>query len=205
MANMDLRSRARAAAPALAAAVALAGLTWLAVLTLLPPLAGMEAPVDRLILALKCICVAILLTFVTGIEAVSHERLLSAAFDPISGQESHRLRVNSRYLQNTLEQLMLFIPGLMMLAVFSDSGGAMRRVIAATLVWLIARGAFWVGYHLSPRHRVAGLVGMLQSILILIYLSARIGNDVAGLLGATALPGLFIVAEIVIFSEVSRR
>lgn len=39
--------------------------------------------------------------------AVTHERLLTSPFDPLRGAVPHRLKVNLRYLQNTLEQLVL--------------------------------------------------------------------------------------------------
>jgi hypothetical protein len=83
---------------------------WLATYFGLPPLAGMEETLARLVFALKCSCIAILFCFLTGIEAVAHERLRSPAIDPLSGYETLRMTINLRYLQNTLEQLMLFIP-----------------------------------------------------------------------------------------------
>jgi hypothetical protein len=110
---------------------------WLGIDQLLPPLTGMEDPSSRLIFALKCCCVAVLLCFFTGIEAVSHERLNSPAIDPLSGYESDRMRVNLRYLQHTLEQLILFIPGLLVLSTYCSDGRSMRAVVATTVVWMI--------------------------------------------------------------------
>src|SRR6185437_11105717 len=56
----------------IALAFAVSVMLWLAIYFLLPPLAGMEAPLARLVFALKCGCVAILFAFVLGIEAVAH-------------------------------------------------------------------------------------------------------------------------------------
>jgi hypothetical protein len=95
----------------LAAPVTLA--LWLGTYHLLPPLAGMDDPLARLFFALNCCCVAILLCFVTGIEAVAHERLRSPAIDPLADHETLRLKINLRYLQHTLEQLLVFVPGLL--------------------------------------------------------------------------------------------
>ncbi|WP_158940696.1 hypothetical protein [Burkholderia sp. S171] len=89
---------------------------WLGVYYFLPPLGGMDDLPARFVLALKCCCIAILFCFRTGIEAVAHERLRSPAIDPLSGYETRRLTMNLRYLQNTLEQLILFVPGLFALA-----------------------------------------------------------------------------------------
>ena len=68
-------------------------------------LPGMDSLGARMLLTLKCCCAAVLFCLVTGIEAVAHERLTSPAFDPLVGFETRRLRVNQRYLQNTLEQI----------------------------------------------------------------------------------------------------
>src|SRR5205823_7322680 len=81
---------------------------WLATYFGLPPLVGMEDVTARLVLALKCCCLATLFCLVMGIEAVAHERLGSPAIDPLSGYETRRMRINLRYLQNTLEQLAIF-------------------------------------------------------------------------------------------------
>jgi hypothetical protein len=157
---------------------------WFVVREALPPLAGMVDPLARLIFGLQCCCVAILFCFATGIEAVSHERLNSAGIDPLSGYQSRRMTINLRYLQHTLEQLMLFIPGLLMLALCCRDGGAMRAVVATTVVWIVTRGAFWIGYHYGSPWRVLGLGGMVQSLIVLLYVSSRFGFDIAGPVGA---------------------
>lgn len=159
---------------------------WLTLDRLLPPIAGMEDPTARLIFALKCCCVAILLCFFSGIEAVAHERLTSAAIDPLAGQESRRMKINLHYLQNTLEQLLLFVPGLLGLSSYCSDGRSMRAVVATTVVWMLSRGAFWIGYHRGPQYRSAGLTGMVQSMIVLAYVSSRFGYDIAGLGGALA-------------------
>jgi hypothetical protein len=120
---------------------------WLGVYYFMPPLGGMEEPLARFVFALKCCCFAILFCFVTGIEAVAHERLRSPAIDPLSGYETRRLTINLRYLQNTLEQLVLFVPGLFALAFYCDDGRSMHAVVATTVVWIATRFAFWIGYH----------------------------------------------------------
>jgi len=56
---------------------------WLAVYTLLPPLPGMADPFARLVFAINCCCVTILLCFLTGIIAVSKEGFQSAGIDAL--------------------------------------------------------------------------------------------------------------------------
>ena len=177
---------------------------WLAVYHLLPPIEGMAEPVDRLMFAFGCGCVAILLCFVTAIEAVAHERLFSSAIDPLAGAESPRMIVNLRYLQNTLEQLMLFVPGLLALAWYSADGRSMRAVVATTAVWIVARFVFWIGYHRAQRFRAPGLVGMAQSIAVLLYVCVRFANDVAGWPGAAAVVALFAGIEAYLFLVLRR-
>ena len=159
---------------------------WLGIYYFMPPLNGMEEPLARLVLALKCCCFAILFCFLTGIEAVAHERLRSPAIDPLSGYETRRLTINLRYLQHTLEQLVLFVPGLFALAFYCDNGRSMRAVVATTVVWIATRFAFWIGYHYGSQHRAIGAPGMMQSMLVLLYVCARIGYEIAGPAGAVA-------------------
>ena len=171
---------------------------WLGVYYFLPPLGGMEELLARLVFALKCCSFAILFCFVTGIEAVAHERLRSPAIDPLSGYETRRLKINLRYLQNTLEQLVLFVPGLFALAFYCGDGHSMRAVAATTVVWIFARFAFWIGYHYGSQHRAIGAPGMMQSMLILLYVCARIGHEIAGPVGAIAPLVIFGCVEAVL-------
>ena len=162
------------------------------------PLSDLPDVFDRVMFALKWSGVAILLTFLTGIEAVSHERLVTEAFDPLAGKETKSILVNLRYLQNTLEQLMLFVPGLLLLAAYAEPANAAQSVSAAALVWILARFAFWIGYRQGPQYRIAGLVGMAQSMIILLYVSARFGYELGGVWGASVPLILFALAETVL-------
>ncbi|MGI9024163.1 MAG: hypothetical protein ACR2GP_00990 [Burkholderiaceae bacterium] len=66
---------------------------------------------------------------------------------------------------------------------------------------------FWIGYHRGAQYRGAGLVGMVQSMLVLLYVCARFGYDTAGIAGAAALLVLFGVMEacLVYMSRASSR
>jgi len=172
---------------------------WLGIYHWLPPLAGMDDPLARLCLAIRCCCVAILLCFVTGIEAVAHERLRSPAINPLAGHETQRLRINLRYLQHTLEQLMVFVPGLLGLAFYCSDGTTMRAVVATTVTWIVGRAGFWIGYHCGALYRAIGAPGMAQSMIVLLYVCARFGNDVAGPAGAIAPLVLFGAIEAYLF------
>jgi hypothetical protein len=159
----------------------------------------------RLGFAIKCCCVAVLLCLLAGIEAVSHERLQTDAFDPLGGHESPRMKINLRYLQNTLEQAILFVVGLLGLAIYCPDGNAMRAVVATTAVWILSRYAFWLGYHQGPLWRVIGLVGMPQSMLVLLYVSSRFGYELGGVAGALVPVAIFGFIEIVLVMKTRDR
>lgn len=174
-------------------------LLWLGVDRLMPPLAGMETSGERMLFALKCLCLAVLFCLVTGVEAVAHERLSSPAFDPLSGFETRRMRINQRYLQNTLEQIVVFSAALFGLAAYCPTGSDMRAVVATTLVWILARGAFWIGYHHSAAMRGLGAPGAALSMIVLLYVVGRFGFDLAGPIGAVAPVALFLAIEAYLF------
>ena len=121
MSGTDWREQRKAGIAAIGVSGLAGAALWFAVDRLLPPLAGMEDLSARMLVALKCCCIAALFCLFGGVEAVAHERLQSAAFDPLAGQETTRLRVNKQYLQNTLEQFVLFGGGLV------RTGGVQRK------------------------------------------------------------------------------
>lgn len=195
----DWRGQRRSAIAAIAGASLVALLLWLAIRFGAPPVAGVEPLGARMLFTLKCVCAATLFTLVAGVEAVAHERLQSPAFDPLAGHEPRRLRVNQRYLQNTLEQLAVFAVGLFGLAAYSPGGDAMRAVEATTIVWILARFAFWIGYHRSAALRGLGAPGMILSLLVLVYVVARFAFELTGAIGAAAAVGAFLLIEAVLF------
>jgi hypothetical protein len=189
----------RAGMTAIAAAMPVALLLWLGIAYLAPPLAGMDTLGGRMLFTLKCCCLAVLFCLVTGVEAVAHERLSSPAFDPLSGFGTRRLRVNQRYLQNTLEQTLVFAAGLFGLAAYSPDGSAMRAVLATTVVWMLARCAFWIGYHRSAAMRGLGAPGMALSMIVLLYVAGRIGYEIGGFVGAAIPIVAFVGIEAFLF------
>lgn len=189
----------RAGMIAIAAAMPVALLLWLVIAYLVPPISGMDSLGGRMLFTLKCCCFAVLFCLVTGVEAVAHERLFSPAFDPLSGFETERLRINQRYLQNTLEQILVFMVGLFGLAAYSPDGSAMRAVLATTGVWILARAAFWIGYHRSAAMRGLGAPGMALSMIVLLYVVGRIGYEVGGPVGAAVPLATFFAIEAFLF------
>jgi MAPEG family protein len=184
---------------AIAASLIVGLLLWFALCRFLPPIKGMDALAQRMIVALKCLALATLFTLVAGVEAVAHERFQTSAFDPLSGHQTKRLRVNLRYLQNTLEQIVIFAVGLLGSAVYLSSDEAMRAVPATTIVWILNRFAFWIGYHHSAAMRALGAASMAISLIMLLFVSACIGHDIAGVPGTILLVALYVALEAVLF------
>jgi hypothetical protein len=195
----DWRSMRRTGIVGIAISATISLALWFALYRLLPPLAGMDLLGARMLVALKCTVVATLFCLVAGIEAVAHERLQSNAFDPLAGHQTEQLRINLRYLQNTLEQLVVFAVGLFGLAAYLASGEAMRVLPATTAVWILNRFAFWIGYHRSAAMRGLGAPSMAIGLIVLLYVVARIGDDLAGGAGAAIAIGAFLAIEAVLF------
>ncbi|MBB4513249.1 MAPEG family protein [Paraburkholderia fungorum] len=183
----------------IAIASLLASGLWLAVDHFMSPLPGMDTLGARMLLTLKCCCAAVLFCLVTGVEAVAHERLTSPAFDPLVGFETRRLRINQRYLQNTVEQIIVFAAALFGLAAYCPDGSSMRAVVATTVLWIVSRGAFWIGYHHSAALRGLGAPGMAISMIVLLYVTSRFGYEIAGTAGAVAPLIVFFAIEAVLF------
>jgi uncharacterized membrane protein YecN with MAPEG domain len=83
-------------------------------------------------------------------------RVRTGAVDPLAGRDDAWLQVNQRALTNTVEQLAGFVPALLALA-SGVAPGWMRFVVAAGLVFALARLVFWAGYLLGPLARAPGM------------------------------------------------
>ena len=196
---LDWRGERRKGMGAIAAASVVAAALWFGIYEYSPPLAGMETVGARMLVTLKCFVVATLFCLVAGVEAVAHERLQSPAFDPLLGHDTRRLRVNLRYLQNTLEQTIVLGVALFGLAAYLDSGESMRAVIATAVVWIASRFAFWIGYHRSAAMRGIGAPGMMATMIAILYVAWRIGDELAGPAAGWAFVAAFLALEGVLF------
>jgi uncharacterized membrane protein YecN with MAPEG domain len=83
-------------------------------------------------------------------------RARSGAVEPLAGGDNATLLVNQRALTNTVEQLAGFAPSLLALAA-GVSSDRMRFVVAAGVVFAVARLVFWAGYILGPMMRAPGM------------------------------------------------
>ena len=111
------------------------------------------------------------------------------------------MRVNQHYLQNTLEQYVVFAAGLLALQAYASP----RVLVIVTIVWVLMRWAFWIGYHMSPLLRAVGAPGMMQSMIVLFYVAYRFGLDSYGQGAGVTLLIVFAGIEAVLFWSVLRK
>jgi len=133
-----------------------------------PPIADTAA--DRLAYALRWAVVAAL-PFFFMVAAVGNARFNSEAIDPTRGKESQKMIVDGRVADNTLQQLVLFLVGMLALSV-SLPIERLSIVAAVAITFVIVRIAFWIGYRINPVYRAFGFastaymnVGMLFASL----------------------------------------
>jgi hypothetical protein len=109
---------------------------------------------ERLAFAFRWSVLAVLPLFAMVV-AVGNARFLSEAIDPTLGKESHKLIVDARVADNTLEQFVCFLVGLAALSV-SVPNAWLNLVPALAITFVIARTVFWIGYRIHPLYRAPG-------------------------------------------------
>ena len=113
-----------------------------------------DSPAERLAYAVRWAVVAAL-PFFAMVVAVGNARFFSEAIDPTLGKESHRMVVDGRVADNTLQQLVLFLVGMLALAVTLPVQ-RLSIVAAVSITFVITRIAFWIGYRIEPVYRAFG-------------------------------------------------
>ena len=163
------RDQRAVALGAISGVTSMALLVWLlSTLFVPPPIADNSA--DRIAYALRWAVVAVL-PLLAMIVAVGNARALSEAIDPTLGKESPTMEINGRVLDNTLQQFVLFLVGILALSV-SLPLERLSIVGAATITFVVMRLAFWGGYRIKPVYRAFGFastfymnLGMLAASL----------------------------------------
>jgi hypothetical protein len=92
------------------------------------------------------------------VAAIGNARFTSEAIDPTLGKESPRMIVDARVAENTLQQFVLFAAGSLALAV-NLPVDQLEIVGAVSIVFVVMRFAFWVGYRIRPIYRAFGFAG----------------------------------------------
>jgi hypothetical protein len=127
---------------------------WLLTMALPPPRSA-GAMAGRLAYALQANVVA-LLPFFVMIATVGNSRFLSEAIDPTRHAESLAMQIDGRVIDNTLQQNFVFAVALLALSTVVPVH-SLQVVWACTIVFVVARFAFWLGYRLNPLYRAPGM------------------------------------------------
>jgi hypothetical protein len=146
----------------------------------LVPLRDVPPLADRLAFAAQC-AVFPALMLALGIGAVGSARFKGEAMNPLEPKEvGSALLVHQRYLQNTLEQLVLHLVVLFGVAADGTALG-MRLLPALAACFVVGRGAFWIGYLRDPMKRSPGFAMTMHPTLVgLVYLAVRAGAHALG-------------------------
>src|SRR5258706_1658845 len=133
--------------------------------TMIAAMAGLTAlwPVDptltevgrRLAYTAQAAAVAVL-PLLAAIMAVGNRRFNTEAIDPTLHKEDRATVINGRVADNTLQQFALFLTATLALSV-NLSATQMRLIPAATIVFVVMRVAFWIGYRIHPLYRAFGM------------------------------------------------
>jgi len=120
---------------------------------------------DRLAFAAKWLALAAAPLFL-AIIAVGNARFMSEAIDPTAGKESQSMVVNGRVVDNSLQQYVLLFAATMAVAA-SANGTQLGIVSAASVIFIVSRFAFWIGYRIEPVYRAFGFASTAYLNIIL--------------------------------------
>ena len=122
---------------------------------LIPIPIGLNDMADRIAFTIRANVFAVL-PLLIGVITVGNNRFFSDAIDPLARAESRLIEINSRYVDNTLQQTVIFLAGTLALSTFLASA-EMRIIPALIFTFVLARIAFWIGYRIDPLYRAAGM------------------------------------------------
>lgn len=108
--------------------------------------------------------VLLLMTLAAGLA-----RGMGAAIDPTAQAEGRFLDISRRVLTNTVEQSLIFALGAFAMAAVTPAG-QLGLLGALTILFVIARVAFWIGYLVDPLYRCAGFALTAEiNIVVLVW------------------------------------
>jgi hypothetical protein len=152
--------------------VAMALSVWLLTKVLPAPTIADHAA-QRLAYALQANAVAVFAFFIM-LAAIGNSRFLSEAIDPTRRAENPAQVIDGRVADNTLQQNFVFAVASLALSTLVPLQH-LQVVWACTIVFIVARAAFWLGYRLNPLYRAPGMAATAYMNLgMLLYVLFRI-------------------------------
>ena len=111
---------------------------------LVPPPSGLESAAERLAFAARWLFVAFV-PYAAACLLILYRRFAEGAHNPLLNDESERLRIHGRVMQNTLEQLVWLAFCIFALATLLSPAQA-RIIPIACVFFAVARFVYWWGY-----------------------------------------------------------
>lgn len=130
----------------------------------------LAAAADRLALAARLALWPAALVFALTI-IIGSGRFFRGFTDPLAGNGDNALEIDRRVLTNTLEQSFVFAIALAALAARLPAAHLHLAEIL-TLLFMVGRIAFWIGYHVLPERRAAGMGMTYSANLVALALAA---------------------------------
>ncbi|MGV1013889.1 MAG: MAPEG family protein [Methyloceanibacter sp.] len=122
---------------------------------------------DRIALVIK-VAVFAILPAVLAICIVAAQRLDPSMWVGRMAKPNSALDINTRFILNSFEQFILFFIGMAALALYCPLDEA-RTLIILTILFVLGRALFWVGYHYNPYVRAFGF-GLTFYPMVAVYL-----------------------------------
>ena len=130
---------------------------------------------SRLAFALRCTLPMAAVLFLSIVH-VGNKRALTAAVDPMSGNES-MVQLDKNFLTNTLEQFVVAFVITLTAATYLDTAEELKLLPIYAFMFVAGRIAFRIGYGLSPWLRVTGMAcNFYSTFLMLVVLVCLIST-----------------------------
>ena len=132
---------------------------------------------DRIALVIK-VAVFAILPAVLAICIVAAQRLDPSMWVGRMAKPNSALDINTRFILNSFEQFILFFIGMAALALYCPLKEA-RTLIILTILFVLGRILFWVGYHYNPYMRAFGFgITFYPTVMVYVWLFFRMVFDV---------------------------
>ena len=138
----------------------------------LPAPAIADMPAERLAYALQANAVAVFAFFIM-LAAIGNSRFLSEAIDPTRRAENPAQVIDGRVADNTLQQNFVFVVASLALITVVPLQH-LQVVCVCTIVFIVARSVFWLGYRINPLYRAPGMSATAyMNLFMLLYVLYR--------------------------------
>ena len=113
-----------------------------------------SSPGDKIALVFKCAAFA-LSPGIVGICIVAAQRLDPNMMVGRMAKPNSSLDINTRFILNTFEQFTAYLVAIAVIALYSPAEEA-RALPILTMLFVLGRMLFWIGYHKNPYMRAFG-------------------------------------------------